>query len=235
MSAKTIDMTAYPRKEHFQHFLDMAYPFITMTVQVDISDWLQRLKQAGYPLFLCFQYAVSRAANLVPEFRQRIRGEGIVEYDFCNPSYTVALPDGTYRYCMVNANQPLEDYLAEARVKQERALQAQHLQEEGDVESLLFTSCVPWVYFSGSTMPFPHTRFSIPNVVWGKYRTETVLGLVEGQVVQQERTTIPVVVFVNHALIDGRHIAAFYSALEEQLSTMTFQPQASRRGEELAV
>ena len=116
---KNIDMTTYPRKDHFDHFRNMEYPFVTMTVQVDISDWIKRLKKAGYPFFLCFQYAVARAANSVPQFRQRIEDDGIIEYSYCNPSYTVALPDDTYRYCMVNTDQPLNAYLEEAKVKQE--------------------------------------------------------------------------------------------------------------------
>ena len=103
MKYKSIDLSSYPRREHFAHFRDMQYPFVTLTAQVEVTDWLRCLKEAGYPFFLCFQYAVVRAANRVPEFRQRIRDNGIVEYAFCNPSYTVALPDRTYRYCMVNA------------------------------------------------------------------------------------------------------------------------------------
>ena len=222
MAHRIIDMSTYPRREHFDHFRSMAYPFVTMTVQVDLTDWLPRLKARHYPMFLCFQYAVARAANRVPEFRQRIQGDGIIEYDFCDPSYTVALPDGTYRYCRVNADQPLLGYLAEAKVKQEAALHDEHLREEGDAMSLLFTSCVPWQNFSACTMPYPSPDFSIPNVVWGRYRTEKYLAMDGGQIVEKERTTIPVVVFVNHALIDGRHIAAFFSNLDEELAGMTF-------------
>ena len=43
-----------------------------------------------------------------------------------------------------------------------------------------------------------------------------------GQIIKREKTTIPVVVFVNHALIDGLHIANFYSNLDEELSLMEF-------------
>ncbi|RKM57636.1 chloramphenicol acetyltransferase [Butyrivibrio sp. XB500-5] len=222
MNYKTIDMTKYARKEHFDHFRSMVYPFVTMTVQVDISDWIVRLKKAKYPLFLCFQYAVSRAANAVPEFRQRIKGDGIIEYDYCNPSYTVALPDETYRYCLVNTDQPLEDYLAEAKVKQEKALSDEHLEEEGESESHLYTSVVPWQDFTGGTMPYPSSDFSVPNVVWGKYKSEKYLAMEGGNIVEKTKTTIPVVVFVNHALIDGLHISKFYSNLDEELAKMQF-------------
>ena len=100
-------MTKYPRLDHFRHFLTMQQPCVSITVQVDITDWLSRLRASGCPFFLSFQYAVVRAANRIPEFRQRIVDDKIVEYDYCNPSYIVSLPDDTYRYCNVSNRTPL--------------------------------------------------------------------------------------------------------------------------------
>ena len=157
MSRKYIDMTKYPRLDHFRHFLTMQQPCVSITVQVDITDWLSRLKASGCPFFLSFQYAVVRAANRIPEFRQRIVDDKIVEYDYCNPSYIVSLPDDTYRYCNVNVNQPFAQYLEESRVKQDAALHSEHLEEEeGDVLGLLFISCVPWFNY---TEAIPVTLF----------------------------------------------------------------------------
>ena len=39
MSRKYIDMTKYPRLDHFRHFLTMQQPCVSITVQVDITDW----------------------------------------------------------------------------------------------------------------------------------------------------------------------------------------------------
>ena len=137
MSRKYIDMDKYPRLDHFRHFLTMQQPCVSVTVQVDITDWLSGLKASGCPFFLSFQYAVVKAANRIPEFRQRIVDDKIVEYDYCNPSYIVSLPDDTYRYCNVNVGQPFAQYLKESRVKQDAALHSVHLEEEegdeGDV------------------------------------------------------------------------------------------------------
>lgn len=217
MSRRHLDMSTYPRLDHFRYFLGMNNPFVNVTVQVDLTDWLPQIRKAGFPFFLSFQYAVVRAANRVPEFRQRILDEGIVEYDFCSPSYTYGLPNGTYCYCLVNANQPLADYLAETKVKQEAALHAQSLEEEGDILSQLFISCVPWVNYTELDMPWSDNRFSIPNFVWGSCRTEKQLCLIDGRVCEKDRISIPLTIFVNHALVDGRHIGQFLSFLEEEL------------------
>ena len=176
-------MTKYPRLDHFRHFLTMQQPCVSITVQVDITDWLSRLKASGCPFFLSFQYAVVRAANRIPEFRQRIVDDKIVEYDYCNPSYIVSLPDDTYRYCNVNVNQPFAQYLKESRVKQDAALHSEHLEEEeGDVLGLLFISCVPWFNYTEAMMPYPGGSFSNPSFCWGGYRTEKYLALEDGRV-----------------------------------------------------
>lgn len=223
MSRKYIDMTKYPRLDHFRHFLTMQQPCVSITVQVDITDWLSRLKASGCPFFLSFQYAVVRAANRIPEFRQRIVDDKIVEYDYCNPSYIVSLPDDTYRYCNVNVNQPFAQYLEESRVKQDAALHSEHLEEEeGDVLGLLFISCVPWFNYTEAMMPYPGGSFSNPSFCWGGYRTEKYLALEDGRVTEKVKTSIPVTLFFNHALIDGIHAGRFFDNLGDELNNFIF-------------
>ena len=223
MSRKYIDMTKYPRLDHFRHFLTMQQPCVSITVQVDITDWLSRLKASGCPFFLSFQYAVVRAANRIPEFRPRIVDDKIVEYDYCNPSYIVSLPDDTYRYCNVNVNQPFAQYLEESRVKQDAALHSEHLEEEeGDVLGLLFISCVPWFNYTEAMMPYPGGSFSNPSFCWGGYKTEKYLALEHGQVTEKVKTSIPVTLFFNHALIDGIHVGRFFDNLGDELNNFNF-------------
>ena len=223
MSRKYIDMTKYPRLDHFRHFLTMQQPCVSITVQVDITDWLSRLRASGCPFFLSFQYAVVRAANRIPEFRQRIVDDKIVEYDYCNPSYIVSLPDDTYRYCNVNVNQPFAQYLEESRVKQDAALHSEHLEEEeGDVLGLLFISCVPWFNYTEAMMPYPGGSFSNPSFCWGGYRTDKYLALEDGRVTEKVKTSIPVTLFFNHALIDGIHAGRFFDNLGDELNNFNF-------------
>ena len=50
----------------------MANPYMGLTVEVDVTDFLAEVKTRSYPFFLSFLRCVTRAANAVPEFRQRI-------------------------------------------------------------------------------------------------------------------------------------------------------------------
>ena len=108
MDYKVIDMDKFPRRRHFDYFRSLAYPYVGVTVNVDITDFMAGRKASGAPFFLSLCYCVARAANAVPEFRQRIRGDGIIEYDWCQGSHTVALPDETYCYCTLDSRLPFD-------------------------------------------------------------------------------------------------------------------------------
>lgn len=106
MEYRIIPMETYPRRAHFAYFSTMAQPYAGVTVSVEITHFLESVQEKGSPFFLSFLYCVSRAANQVPELRQRIWKGEIIEYQNCPTSHTVALPDGTYCYCMLRSEKP---------------------------------------------------------------------------------------------------------------------------------
>ena len=97
-----LDLAAYPRRAHFDYFRQMANPYVSVTAPCDITALRRLTQERGLPFFLTVLHCAINAANAVPELRQRIRGEGIVEYDRCLSSHTVALPDGTYCFCTLD-------------------------------------------------------------------------------------------------------------------------------------
>lgn len=205
MSFIVLDMEQYKRKDHFDYFRTLAFPYAGTTVNVDITEYLRSLKACGRPFFLSFLYEAAAAANSVQEFRQRIKDGGIIEYDWCNTSHTVMKEDGTYSYCELNSRVPFEEFLPGAIKQQEQAKLAGDIGEE-DSLSLFFISTMPWLSYASLIQPVPAPADSNPRITWGKYFTA------EG------RTLLPVSVLVNHALADGRHISQFYEALEKRLS-----------------
>jgi len=208
MGYKEIDMSSYTRKNHFDYFRALQYPYVGLTANVDITDFMAKLKERSLPFFLSFYYCAVKAANSVPELRQRIRGEGIVEYDHCPGSYTVALPDDTYCYCNQSTDMPFADYLPKAKEKLERAKQEASLDDGDEAESLLFISCITGVSFTSIVNPVPCPADSNPRITWGKYFT------------QERRLLIPVSVLCNHALVDGKHFSDFYTALDKELEKL---------------
>ncbi len=49
-----LDMNAYKRKKHFEYFSTMAYPYVSVTVNVDITEFLTEIKQEKFSFFLFF-------------------------------------------------------------------------------------------------------------------------------------------------------------------------------------
>ena len=88
-----IDMEHYPRKSHFEYFSSLAYPYVGLTANVDVTNALRFAKEKGGSSFLAVLYVAVQAANAVPQLRQRIEDGRIVEFDHCNIGYTVAMPD----------------------------------------------------------------------------------------------------------------------------------------------
>ena len=76
-----IDMETYLRRSHFDFFRSLAYPYVGFTVNVDVTNLLRRAKELGGGGFHAILWAAAQAANSVPQLRQRIEGEGIVQYD----------------------------------------------------------------------------------------------------------------------------------------------------------
>lgn len=208
MNYRVIDMGRDPRRAQYDYFRSLANPYAGVTVNVDITALLDWTKRTGSNFFLTVLYAVSRAANSVPELRRRIRGEQVVEYVWCPTSHTVALADGSYCYCTLTADMSLADFLPYAKEAQEMAKKEPTLDDGEEAESLLFISCVPWLSYTALTQPVPSPADSNPRITWGKYFR------------QEGRTLLPLTLLVHHALADGLHIARFYEALDRELENI---------------
>lgn len=206
MSYRYLDIENYKRKSHFEYFNSLAYPYVGVTVNVDITDLLKKIKAEKLPFFLTVCYCVSKAANGVTELRQRIINNKIVEFDSCKTSHTVALEDGTYCYCELESGMSFADYIPYAVREQEAAKQRGTIDEDEDaVYDKLFISTVPWISYTAVVQPVPMPADSNPRITWGKYFE------------QGDRILLPVSVLCNHALVDGMHMAGFYKLLDEQI------------------
>ena len=211
-----IDMEKDPRCGQFAYFRGMTFPFAGLTVEMDITDMMAA--RGGRPFFLSMLYAVVRAANAVPRLRRRILPDGrVAEYDWCAPSYTAMKSDGVYVYCNVEGALPYDEFVAQGQRRQREVLERGTLTEDGDVLSYFFVSSLPWMHYSQLQHPAVSPDDSNPRISWGKYVT------VNG------RTTLPVSLFVNHALADGLHISRFFLNLEKELADMTRQWNESEK------
>ena len=198
-----IDMESYPRRSHFEYFRSLAYPYVGFTANVDVTNLIRYAKQRQASPFLAILWTAAQAANAIPELRQNIEGDRIVEYDHCDVGHTVALEDHTFCNCHTTVQMPLDAYLVYAKECQE---EAKHhpgfVNQEDDESGMIFTSCVPWVAFTQCIQPAPIPADCNPRIVFGKF-------IKEG-----DRTLMPLHIQCNHALVDGYHLGLFYQEFE---------------------
>lgn len=207
MNYQFLDMENYKRKSHFEYFSSLAYPYVGLTANVDITNFIAAVKRNKLPFFLSFCYFIAKSANSVPEFRQRIIDNKIAEYKSCKTSHTVSLEDETYCYCTLDCSMPFPQYLPYAIQAQEDA-KAENSTEDSDSDKheLLFISTIPWLSYTSLINPVPTPADSNPRITWGKYFE------------QGSKILLPVSVLCNHALVDGLHISQFYHFLNRQIN-----------------
>ena len=87
MAYRIIDMENYARRQHFNYFRSLPYPYVGITADVDVTDLLKYCKAKKRSFYLMFIHAVALAADKVPELRHRIHGNQIIEYSDCPTSH----------------------------------------------------------------------------------------------------------------------------------------------------
>ena len=201
---KYIDLETYPRRSHYAFFKSLAYPYVGFTANVDVTNLIRFAKDHGGAAFLACLWAAANAANAVPELRQRIVDDQIVEFDHCNTGFTVALEDKTFCNCYTESRMSIEEFLVDVRARQEEAKKHPgFVNPDEDETGLIFTSCVPWIAFTQCIQPAPIPADCNPRIVFGKY-------IKEG-----DRTLMPLHIQANHALVDGYHVSEFYRIFQE--------------------
>ena len=207
---KVIDLENYPRRTHYEFFKTLAYPYVGLTANVDVTDLVAKAKAENGSVFLACLYVVAHAANAVPELRQRMVKDMILQYDHCDTAHTVAMPDDTFCNCRTDCRHSFSEFLVYGKACQQEAMQHHGFAStQPDETGLIFVSCVPWVSFTQVIQPAPIPADSNPRIVMGKFIREN------GKIL------MPLSIQANHALVDGRHLGQFYMEFEKLATELT--------------
>lgn len=206
---KIIDLETFPRKEHFNRFIEYQNPHTCMTVEVDVTELSKFCKDKGVSFYLTFMHVIALAANKVEQFRQRIDGDDIVEYCFCNTSHVESVGDGTYCNCNLNQDLPFDEYIRQAEIERIKYRENPTVDEVEDWLGRFFISSVPWFSYLEAMQPLPNNRDTNPRFTWGKYKEDF-----------RGRLVCPLTIITHHALVDGLHIAKFLENLDKEISDL---------------
>ncbi len=197
-----IDLEKWPRRKHFEYFDRADYPYIDVTVQMDITRFPEHVKDRGVKFFPSLLYVFLKGVNENEEFKYRVLEDGVVKYDSLAASITVPIEGELFAFCRVEYKKTLPDFLEEVAVKQAEAKKQTGL-AGNDWFDVIWVSGAPWGSFTSLSAPVVDRRMrTIPSFFVGKYYE------------QGGKTLLPVALKVNHALIDGFHIGKLLSHFE---------------------
>lgn len=196
------------RKKHFQFFNQMQQPYFNLVANVDITHFIAQLKQGKERSFTpAIVYVLSKAANAIPQFRWRIRGQQVVEHEKVHPSFSVLTEVAdVFSFCYVPYTDSQAQFEQAARLKMEEMKTNPVFEDEAGRDDFLFLSAVPWVSFTSISHPmYLEPADSVPRISWGKYFK------------QGDRVLMPLAVQAHHAVVDGRQMGAYFEKVQELL------------------
>jgi chloramphenicol O-acetyltransferase type A len=203
---REIDLETWPRRDHYEMFRHCHDPWFDICGTVDVTALRAAAADHGIPVTAAIIHALTWAANEIPEFRLRIRGESVVEHEFVHPGTTILGPDDLFGFCYFDYDPDLVRFGVEYVAKTAEAEQSPTLDDPPDRDDLLYMTAIPWVAFTSFSHPIPPLPpDSIPRFAWGRF------------VEAEGRSEMPLSVQGHHALMDGLHVGRYFERLGEYL------------------
>lgn len=201
---KKIDLSAWNRSLHYRIFRDSVNPQYSASFELDITNFLRRVREKGYSFTFSFVYAVSACANGIKEFRYRFADGEPVEFERIHTAFTY-LNKETELFKVVNV--PMQDTMEEYVALAERTEREQTEYFTAPLGNDVFQfSAFPWVRFTHiSHTDSGKKNQATPLFDWGKYYEK------DGKVM------LPFSVQVHHSFVDGVHIGKLAEELQGYL------------------
>jgi len=202
-----IDINTWLRKDHFNFFNTFDEPFFGLTVEIDCTATYQEAKANGVSFFLLYLHKSLVAANQIENFKYRIINGEVWNYKVVNAAATINRPNGTFGFGYFDYLENFNDFNAEANREIEKVKATSGLIPSSSGENVIHYSALPWLNFTSMSHARNYSyRDSCPKISFGRVRDEG------------NKKIIPVSIHVNHALMDGFHVAQFVDVYQQWLS-----------------
>lgn len=209
MSYEIVDLETWPRAAQFRLFKTYDRPHYATTVRLDVTQVMNKHKADGISPYRASLYAIGAGVHAVPELLMRFQGDEIRQYNTAALSATVPTPEGSFNYCYLPFNADFASFDREtARILKETAMRTDFGANTGERDDLIYLSCMPWLDYTSLNNALPGPHDCIPRVSWGKI-VET-----------GGRSSMAMTLEVNHALVDGAQVGAYFSAVQSAFDNL---------------
>ncbi|MDB9954303.1 CatA-like O-acetyltransferase [Flavobacteriaceae bacterium] len=203
---RKLDISAWNRKHHFNHFNALADPYFGVTIPFDVSKAYKKSKETGVSFFAIYLHDCMKAINAVENFKYRIIDDEVFEYDVIHASATLIRADNTFGFSFVNFSENFEEFNTNFLKEKQRIDESSELYPPVNGLNCIHCSALPWFSFTSQKEPFSGIKDSVPKLAFSKTYTEN------------DSLMMNVGISANHALIDGYHIGQFAELFQKNLS-----------------
>ena len=141
-----IDEKTWKRAMHCQVFRNSVEPTFCVTFELDITNFLNKIREKKYSFTFALVYSVSVCANQIEEFRYRFLDGDVVLYDRIDTAFTYLNQD-TELFKVVNV--PLTENLEEYIVLAAKTAEEQQAYFTGPLGNDVYQfSPMPWVSYT---------------------------------------------------------------------------------------
>ncbi|MGB2683877.1 MAG: CatA-like O-acetyltransferase [Olleya sp.] len=203
---KTLDINTWNRKEHFQHFSKLKDPYFGVTIPFEVGNAYQYAKDNNVSFFGVYLHACMQAINAVDNLKYRVVEDTIQVYDTIHASATIMRSDKTFGFSFINFTEDLDGFLTNLSNEVDRIENSPSLFPPVNGLNCVHCSAIPWLNFSGHKEPVSGEMDSVPKLAFSK------------AVKQDNKLIMNVAINVNHALVDGYHLALFSEMFQKNLN-----------------
>lgn len=201
---RVVDEKCWERAMHCMIFRNSIEPAFCVTFEVDITNFLQKIKKQNFSFTIAMVYAVCKCANEIEAFRYRFLDGTIVLYDKINTAFTYLNQD-TQLFKVVNV--PMQNKIEEYVELAAKTAREQKEYFTGPLGNDVFQcSPMPWITYTHIS----HTNSgkkdnATPLFDWGKYYKKNGTFF------------MPISVQAHHSFVDGIHIGKFADGLQKYM------------------
>lgn len=201
-----VDLSRWPRKEHFDVFQSFAESTFNQTVQLDITALLIHIKEVGWKFYPTIIFLLAKVVNRHAEFRMAMKNDELVVWNEVHPNYTIFHNETeTFSSLWSHYDGDIHHFLKS--YSEDVARYGNNLAYWPKVESrenIFFVSGIPWVSFTSFNYTVANVKnFFAPMFTLGKYYN------------QDGKVLLPLAVLVHHSVCDGFHAARLINELQE--------------------
>ena len=203
------NLDTWDRAELFQHFINDMRCVMSMTVNIDITEFLQVIHDKKYKFYPAMIWVISSAVNCREELRMGYNEDGEVgTWDYISPYYThFHQEDEKFVKLVIDYHSDFEAFYQQF-IKDMQVYQTYRWFDQKNIPPNTFdVSCLPWLHYQSFDMHiFDSGLYIAPVITWGKYIKN-----------ESGRLIMPLSLNIHHAVADGYHLCRFFTDVENCL------------------